>query len=299
MGHSDIFVEVFGRTDVGKEREHNEDVFLVANLSTGLRTLQPSLRQHVVGPGGTLLAVCDGMGGASAGEVASQIAADTLYEVMMRRPPAQTLQQAVDRLRTAYQEANDRIAAAARRDMTRRGMGTTCSAALVLGPELLTAQVGDSRVYLVRQGRIRQVTRDQSLLNHLRETGQLKDEDLAEFQHANVILQALGVVKRVRPEFARVALRHGDRILVCSDGLTGVVSDQAILKVLTEVRDLVEACKHLTELANAGGGPDNITVLVAEVRGPGLPRATPEEDIEVVEIESEFRAPGAGQAEGR
>ncbi len=271
MEATDIFVEVFGRTDVGRQREHNEDTFVVANLDTGARTLGPSVRRHVLGPAGTLLAVCDGMGGASAGEVASQIGADTLFEVMSRRPLADTIPTAVQRLGAAFQEANDRIAAAARRNLSRRGMGTTCSAALLFGPRVLTAQVGDSRVYVVRGDRIRQATRDQSLLNHLRETGHLKDEDLADFQHANVILQALGVVSTVQTEFGLVELCQGDRILVCSDGLTGVVEDEEIADEVGGNRDLVTACKRLTALANERGGPDNVTVVLAEVRGPGVP----------------------------
>ncbi len=284
MEAAEIFVEVFGRTDVGRQREHNEDTFVVAKLDARVRTLGPSVRRHVLGRGGTLLAVCDGMGGASAGEVASQIAADTLFEVTSRRPLAETLQAAVRRLEEAFQEANDRIAAAARRNLSRRGMGTTCSVALIFGPRLVTAQVGDSRVYVIRAGRIRQATRDQSLLNHLRETGHLKDEDLADFQHANVILQALGVVSRVEAEFGLVDLCQGDRILVCSDGLTGVVQDDEIAGVVAESRDLVAGCKRLTALANERGGPDNVTVLLAEVRGPGLPQGS-DRSVEVFRLD--------------
>lgn len=275
-----IFIEVFGRTDVGKQREHNEDTFLVADLDSGDRTLHPKQRRRLLGPAGTLLAVCDGMGGASSGEVAAQMAADTLYSELVKTPAATDIPALITKLDQALQFANSRIMQAAKKDPTRRGMGTTCSVAVVQGGTLLTAQVGDSRVYLIRGDRILQVTKDQSLLNQLLDTGQISPEDAPNFQHTNVILQALGVVETVVADYRTVDLRQKDRLLVCSDGLTGPVQDADILRAIRGNEDLVATCKELTDLANRGGGPDNITVVVAEVRGPGLPPADPKAPLE-------------------
>ncbi len=279
-----VFIEVFGRTDVGKQRDHNEDTFLVADLTTGDRTLQPQQRRRILSPAGMVLAVCDGMGGASSGEVAAQMASDTLYSELVTPPLATETNALLTTIDHALQSANRRIMSAARKDPTRRGMGTTCSVALVQPHHLVTAQVGDSRVYLIREGAILQVTKDQSLLNQLLDTGQISPQDVPNFQHTNVILQALGVVETVVAEYRRVELRQRDRILVCSDGLTGPVGDDAILNVVRSNEDLVAACKQLTDLANQGGGPDNITVVLAEVRGPGLPAPDPTVPMEALSL---------------
>ncbi len=287
-----IFIELFGRTDVGRLREHNEDTFLVADLTTGDRTLRPKERRRILGAQGGIMAVCDGMGGASSGEVASQLAADTLFSEIMTPPPATEIGQVVDKLNRALQTANDRIMKAAQKDPTRRGMGTTCSVAVVMGDKLVTAQVGDSRVYLVRGDQIIQVTKDQSLLNQLLDTGQITEKDVPNFQHTNVILQALGVVETVVPEFRVTALRHKDRILVCSDGLTGPADDEHILATIKASPDLVSACRALTDLANENGGPDNITVVLAEVRGPGLPPTDPDAPVETQVLPEPARTEG-------
>ncbi|MCD6500103.1 MAG: serine/threonine-protein phosphatase [Deltaproteobacteria bacterium] len=279
--NKDIFIEVFGRTDIGVTRDHNEDTFLVADLTSGHRDLKPASRRHRLGPRGTLLMVCDGMGGAASGEVASQLAVDTIYAQMDTPPPPTTINEAAHRIIQAMETANGRILAMSKQDASRRGMGTTCSAALIVESHLLAAQVGDSRVYVLRDNRLRLVTKDQSLLNQLIDTGQITEDQAATFQHTNVILQALGVMDNVVPILTKLALKRNDRILVCSDGLTGPVSDDEILEIITQHgSDLVASCKALTDRANDRGGPDNITVILAEVRGPDLPLPDPEAPIE-------------------
>jgi len=276
----DIFIEVFGRTDVGVTRDHNEDTFLVADLTSGHRDLKPDSRRYRLGPKGALMIVCDGMGGAASGEVASQLAIDTICAEIDTPPPPTTINDAAQRITQAMETANSRILAMAKQDASRRGMGTTCSAALVIESHLLAAQVGDSRVYLLRDNKLQQVTKDQSLLNQLIDTGQITEDQAANFQHTNVILQALGVMENVVPVLTKVELKRNDRILVCSDGLTGPVSDDEIAEIVTRYgSDLVAACKALTDRANDQGGPDNITVIVAEVRGPDLPSPSPDEPI--------------------
>ena len=270
-----IAVKVFGRTDVGLVREHNEDNFLVADLGTGNRSLLPEVRDHEVGERGTLLAVCDGMGGAAAGEVASQIAVDTVYELMRAEGPPKTVEAMASRLEAAVLDAGRRIFESARTDRSRRGMGTTITAATLISDRIVFAQVGDSRAYLVRNGQMVQVTRDQSLVNQLIEAGQLKPEEAELFEHSNIILQALGTAEDVTVDLTFADLRQGDIVVMCSDGLSGLVSDESIRDVVLKGPEPIDACKSLTEAAREAGGHDNITVIVARFDGAGLKEAEP------------------------
>lgn len=262
-----ITVRVVGRTDVGLVREHNEDNYLLADLATGSREPQTF---HTVSPSGLLLAVCDGMGGAAAGEVASQMAVDTLYE-MMRRSVPQTDRDALARsLVRSVEEAGTRIFESARADRSRRGMGTTATVAALMDRTLFVGQVGDSRAYVLRSRELKQITKDQSLVNQLIEAGQLTEDEAEAFEHSNIILQALGTTEAVSVDLTFLELRAGDRLLMCSDGLSGLVHGDVIRDVLSEIEDLDTCCERLIELAKAGGGHDNVTVILAEFGGSGL-----------------------------
>jgi protein phosphatase len=177
-------------------------------------------------------------------------------------------------LRFAAEEANRRIYAEQQANLARSGMGTTMTAAVLRGDRAVIAQVGDSRCYVFRRNVLTQVTRDQSLVNQLLETGQITAEQAKYFEHSNVILQALGVQEDVEVQLSRVQLRRGDRILLCSDGLVGVISDEEIAAVLGSVDDPGDAGRLLIELANGAGGPDNITVVVAYASGDLLAEPT-------------------------
>ncbi len=286
-----IRVKVFGRTDVGLVREHNEDNFLVADLERGNRSLLPEVREHEVGPGGSMIAVCDGMGGAAAGEVASQIAVDTVYELMQDHEPPSSEEDLALRLEKAILDAGKRIFQSAKADRTRRGMGTTITAGTLISQRIIFGQVGDSRAYLIRQGKITQVTRDQSLVNQLIEAGQLKPEEAELFEHSNIILQALGTAEDVTVDLTYVDLRRGDRVLLCSDGLSGLVSDEKIRQLVNENPEPIQACKALTEAAREGGGHDNITVIVAEFEGEGLEAPADDEVVEFRRLELPGRTP--------
>jgi len=277
-----IEVKVFGRTDVGLVREHNEDNFLVADLETGNRSLLPEVRDHEVGERGTLLAVCDGMGGAAAGEVASQIAVDTVYDLMLSDAPPESVESLAKRLEAAVLDAGKRIFDSARADRSRRGMGTTITAATLISDRIIFAQVGDSRAYLIRNKKMVQVTRDQSLVNQLIEAGQLKPEEAELFEHSNIILQALGTAEDVTVDLTFADLKKGDIVVMCSDGLSGLVSDDRIRDIVLEGPEPIDACKTLTEAARDAGGHDNITVIVARFDGEGL--EAPSED-EVAEFQ--------------
>ena len=262
-----ITVRVVGRTDVGLVREHNEDNYLLADLATGSREPQTF---HEISPAGLVLAVCDGMGGAAAGEVASQMAVDTLYEMMRRSVPPPDRDALARSLVRSVEEAGTRIFESARADRSRRGMGTTATVAALMDRTLFVGQVGDSRAYVLRSNELKQITKDQSLVNQLIEAGQLTEDEAEAFEHSNIILQALGTTEAVSVDLTFLELRAGDRLLMCSDGLSGLVHGDVIREVLSEIEDLDTCCERLIELAKAGGGHDNVTVILAEFGGAGL-----------------------------
>ena len=268
-----IRVEVFGKTDLGRTRDHNEDRFLVADLSRKTASLQPDVRKHDIGPKGTLLVVADGMGGAAAGELASEMATDTIYAHLLKTWNAEeelTPQRFAYRLKEAVEVANASIHAHAKAHPEVRGMGTTTTAAGVLNDHLYLTQVGDSRAYLIRGGQAHQITKDQSLMQRLVEAGELTEEEAAQSERRNIILQALGPDPKVKVDLTHQEVRRGDILVLCSDGLTGQVKKEEIAKIVTTAPDLSAACDQLIALANERGGPDNITVVIARFDGDGL-----------------------------
>jgi serine/threonine protein phosphatase PrpC len=278
----EIRVKLFARTDVGQIREHNEDNFLVADLSRKTRGLLEANRTGVVGPHGALFAVCDGMGGAAAGEIASQLAVDILYERMVDglvEGQPLSRDELARRLVRAIEAAGLRIFQEAKLDRTRRGMGTTVTAAALVDDHLFFAQVGDSRGYVIRNGQLVQLTRDQSLVNQLIEAGQLTEEEAETFEHNNIILQALGTADTVQVDLTFCELRRGDTLLLCSDGLSGMVRFDDIREVLRSTSEPIDACKQLTERANQAGGHDNITVIVVQFDGEGLKPLPPDAEL--------------------
>ncbi len=271
--HSEILVHVFGRTDVGRTREHNEDAFVVVDLSANDASLQPSVRQHRAGPKGSLFMVADGMGGAAAGEIASQMAIEAILKEFRENwiPLEQPSTEAFARtLKRAAQAANQQIHGYASSHQEFRGMGTTATIAGLLVDTLYVAQIGDSRGYLVRNGVAKQITKDQSLMQKLIEAGELTEEEAAQSERRNIILQALGPEAAIKVDLTFQRLRRDDTLVLCSDGLSGQVSKTDIARVVAEEKDLVQACRKLIDLANQAGGPDNITVIIARFDGTGL-----------------------------
>ena len=294
-----IRFRVFGRTDVGQVREHNEDNFLIANLTERKRSLMEADRKQVVGPSGTVLGVCDGMGGAAAGEVASQLAVDIIFEKLVGGSPPLDQDDLARRLVSAVEEAGARIFSEARADRTRRGMGTTSTIAALVDSRLFVAQVGDSRAYILRGGELVQISRDQSLVNQLIEAGQLTEEEAETFEHNNIILQALGTSETVQVDLTYADLKRGDALLLCSDGLSGMLRSEEMRDVLLRIDDPFEACKELTDRANAAGGHDNVTVIVARF-DEGVPQLSGDEPAlqykkyalpEATDTEATVRAP--------
>jgi serine/threonine protein phosphatase PrpC len=268
-----IQVSVSALSDAGQTRQHNEDRFLIANLTTR-DMLGVGQHRYQLGPQGSLLMVADGMGGAAAGERASQMAADLIYEQLAmgwcseQNPNPELF---IVRVREAVERANRRIYDASQSQPDLMGMGTTATIAGLLGTRLLLSQVGDSRAYVIRDGVAVQMTRDQSLVQHLLDTGRVTQEEAHEMAPRNLILQALGPSPSVEVVQGWQPIVRNDVLLLCSDGLSGLVPPEELAHEVQSASSLGEACERLIAVANERGGPDNITVVVAHLTGDGLP----------------------------
>ena len=227
------------RTDIGCLRDHNEDSLVVTP---------------------PLFAVADGMGGHAAGEVASEIAVRVLSELAPEHPDGEALGRAIE-------EANRAVIQAAREGRGRQGMGTTMTAAMLEGERLVIAQVGDSRAYLLHQGKLQQLTRDHSLMADMIEAGQLTPEEARTHPQRSVITRALGSDAHLHPDIYEINVETGDRLLICSDGLSGMIFDDQIENTLRRVQDPQRCASQRVNEAIAAGGHDNVTVIVADVTG--------------------------------
>jgi protein phosphatase len=183
------------------------------------------------------------------------------------------------RMREAVELANQKIYGYAREHPEVRGMGTTVTAAGVNGHDLYLAQIGDSRAYLVRNGEAIQLTKDQSLMQRLVDAGELTEEEAEQSERRNIILQALGPDPRVKVDLTRQTLSRGDTLIICSDGLSGLVKREEFPAVVAANPELSDLCGALIDLANERGGPDNITVVTARFDGDGLPEPSASENV--------------------
>lgn len=240
------------RSDVGSVREHNEDSFLVKT---------------------PLFVVADGMGGHEAGEIASKIAVDTMSE----QGPKSTAPEAIA---AAVIKANEAVLRGARDGTGKPGMGTTLTAAFFYDDEVTVAQVGDSRAYLLHDKRLQRITRDHSLIADLIEQGRLTETEARFHPQRSVITRALGSDPNMVPDVYQLNVEEGDKILLCSDGLSSMVSDDVIESILVSNPEPAQACDALVEEAIAAGGLDNVTVIVIDPLGKS---ADDEEDEIVVE----------------
>jgi serine/threonine protein phosphatase PrpC len=254
-------VRAFGQTDVGLVREANEDSFTMAELSKAQRWQGGAVAEWSIKDGGVLLLVSDGMGGAKAGEIASALTVEAVLGGMLRaikEKPADG-----EMLRRVIEQASEKVHEAGKRP-DRRGMGATLTAALISGTMAYIAQIGDSRAYLMRGGRIGQVTHDQSYVQMLVDAGVMTPAEAEASPRKNIILQVMGQ-EAVRVALGRISLKTGDRLLLCSDGLTNVVDDATINAIARPPGNLANASAALVALTKEGGAPDNVTVIVAEV----------------------------------
>ncbi len=268
-----FYLSVAGQTDVGRVRDKNEDTFVVADLTGGALLEAAPHARFDVGDRGVLLAVSDGMGGAQAGEIASALVVETLTRAMANASP-ETPRDAL--MNDAIQRAHRAVWDEAKRESKK--MGATLTAVFVHAEQAYIAEVGDSRAYLLRAGKICQLTHDQSMVQMLLDTGLINPAEAEHSPIRNVILQAMGNQPNVKVALAKLQLRDRDCIVLCSDGLTTHVSDDEIRDVVLRSGRPEVATRELVALANERGGKDNITVVVAGVGG-NLSRPTADESI--------------------
>ena len=281
--HAPLCVRSFGLTDVGKVRATNEDQFLIAVLLKALQVDQTSLPQRAVqhsSDRGYLFVVADGMGGHAGGEQASALAVDSVETFILgtfkwfaqfQRPEQD---QVLADFQSALGQANARVLAEAAGNPELHGMGTTLTLAYSRNDVLFVAHVGDSRCYLCRQGVLSRLTRDHTLVEDMVRRGALRAEDVAKHRGRHVITNVVGGVSaELKVEVHKIHLEDGDRMLLCSDGLTEMVPDEELNQILLGEVEPEQACRRLVSRANEAGGRDNITAVVVHFRAESPPVA--------------------------
>jgi len=294
-------VEIHATSHVGRVRRGNEDNYLLLNISRSRAwTSEQSEGEFViesqsfeVDESGVVLAVSDGMGGALAGEVASKMAVESVSEKLLSDEdtdatltPESVEYNLISKLYNATVYANYLVHQQGRTDPQFQGMGATFTGVGVTPEGVDVIQVGDSRAYLVRNGKIYQITKDQSLVQQLIDAQQISAEEAETHTLKNVILQALGAQNEIYPVSARLAPCQNDVILLCSDGLSNKVSAANMQKhVVDNLEQLEQACAELVKEANENGGEDNITVILAKLTGDGLGVAEADEvKLELIDL---------------
>src|SRR6266478_1825779 len=280
-----MLVELHAMSDVGRVRRGNEDNYLLLDLAAprmwnrldGDKSPE-EMRQFTLGEKGLVLVVSDGMGGALAGDVASKMAIEAVQAVLMGNnaegPECDPDSSLVDCLKHATLQANRNIHYKSLEDSRCSGMGATLTGAAIKGDKLDLIQVGVSRAYVMRGTQIRLATKDQSLVQQLVDVGQISEEEAETHMFRNVILQALGAQSDLSPVTGRIKVHRDDILLLCSDGLSGKLRSEDMLRIIREnMNDLANACVSLVAEANDRGGEDNITVLLARFTGGDLDEA--------------------------
>jgi protein phosphatase len=268
-------MDCFGLTDVGKVREVNEDQFLIADLNRSMLIHQTSLSHEdhtrlFGGSQGKLLLVADGMGGHSGGKRASALAVETLTHYLLNTMPwffrlhAGSDADLPEELRAALEQCQKRIEEAASTDPQRAHMGTTLTMAYLLWPRLYVVHAGDSRCYLMRGGRLEQVTRDHTVAQRMVDQGVLEPEQAEGSRWSHILYNCIGGgSSQLSADVYKATLQMGDSLLLCTDGLSKVAPEAQVRDLLARRQSAEETCRQLVALANERGGPDNITVVVA------------------------------------
>jgi protein phosphatase len=277
-----VEVDLAALSHPGKLRTNNEDHYIVARFDRAMRTLLTNLpegeapaayAETVYG-----LLVADGVGGQAAGEVASRTAIQALVDLVIDTPDwimrldEPLAKEVLDRMERRFQKVREVLVERAKADPSLRGMATTMTVACSVGPELLTAHVGDSRAYLFRNGRLSRLTRDQTMAQSLADAGAIRPSEVATHPMRHVLTSAIATRGAfVQVQLGRSRLEDGDQLLLCSDGLTEMVKEEAIAGVLRARTPAAEACRRLVDLALQGGGEDNVTVVLGRYRIPEPP----------------------------
>jgi serine/threonine protein phosphatase PrpC len=269
-----VRVVAAGLSHKGNVREDNQDHYLVARVGRSLDTLVTSLPEGEVperfDETGFALMVADGMGGAAAGEVASRVAISTLVNIVLDVPDwimkldERVADKLISRAVTYYRKVDTTLADLVKADPELQGMGTTMTVGYSIGRDMFVSHVGDSRAYLFRDNKLKQLTRDHTHVQELVEAGMITREEAATHRLRHVLTNAIGGRDReIDVDVQRVRLQDGDRLLFCSDGLTEVVRDDDIADVLGRSKAPEVVCRSLVDLALERGGPDNVTVVTA------------------------------------
>ena len=280
-----VTVELAALSDPGKHRANNEDHYFVGRFQRAMRTLTTNM------PKGAMpesydetvygMLVADGVGGSAAGEIASRTAIQALVDLILETPDWIMLlddrlaEEVLHRMERRFQRVRETLVERANADPSLRGMGTTMTVAATVGSELLTAHVGDSRAYVFRRdGRLERLTRDQTMAQSLADSGAISQAEVETSPFRHVLTSALATRGAfVQVELKRSRLHDGDQVLLCSDGLTDMVPDELIARVLGESRTSAQSCRRLVDLALENGGKDNVTVVLGRYRIPTLPRS--------------------------
>lgn len=239
-------MKTFSMTHAGMRRETNQDYMYTSEIPVGNLP--------------NLFLVADGMGGHAAGDYASRFTVEKVVDYARQSAKREP----VAILRAAVKEANELLLAQASTDPQKEGMGTTLVAAVVDNDRLYVANVGDSRLYVLNQEKIVQITRDHSLVEEMVRLGEMDKEEAKDHPDKHIITRAIGVFADVHVDFFETVIKPGDLILMCSDGLTNMVDDENIRQIVRGQRDIAERTEKLIETANRNGGRDNITVVIVE-----------------------------------
>lgn len=245
-------MKTFSMTHIGQRRETNQDYMFTSETAVGNLP--------------NLFLVADGMGGHAAGDYASRFTVEKIVEYITkseRKEPVAVIKEAVD-------DANRLLMREANADSDKQGMGTTIVAATVVEEKLYAANVGDSRLYVINHEGITQITRDHSLVEEMVRLGEMNKEEAKDHPDKNIITRAIGVFPEVSVDFFETGLRTEDTVLMCSDGLTNMIEDEEIKRIILGQRDIVEKAEKLIETANKNGGRDNITVVLIEPFSDGM-----------------------------
>jgi protein phosphatase len=309
-------MDCFGLTDAGRVRAVNEDQFLIADLTKSMLIHQTSLSHDdhtrlFGGSQGKLLLVADGMGGHAAGKQASTVAVQAVADYVLNTMPwffrlqPDAEEDLQDELRASLEACQKRVQTAAAAVPERRGMGSTLTMAYILWPRLYVVHAGDSRCYLLRGNWLEQITTDHTIAQRMVEAGEMRAEDAPRSRASHMLWNCIGGGSSdLTVDVYKATLHIGDALLLCSDGLSGMLGDAKMREVLRKAGGARQACEELVRLANGEGGKDNITAVVAFFRDAAArlmqEEATAEEtlvrDGEAVRGEPEVLAVGAGEA---
>lgn len=279
-----VVTSIFASSDIGKIRDNNEDNFIIADLNDGKHYTFPQSIRRSIDKNQLLIAVSDGMGGAQAGEMASAMAVYALKLELIRLIKAKIIDSEMDLLIKAIEKVNQLIWENSKTNLKLKGMGATITALLISGNHAYIAEVGDSRAYVIRQNKIRQLTTDQSLFEILTQSGSFPIGLEPADSTRNIILQSMGGQEKIHVAITSLELCFGDYLLLCSDGLSNKLAAEEMWEIISNAPNLERAGVKMMDIAKERGGEDNITVVLAKFEGNGLTKTISKSLTQSIEI---------------